>query len=109
MGENLPGATLGAHNNISSSHRAGTVSSDLGSAQSTHPGHADLSAGRTTSHESPVGVTVRVVTPPFGEFVQPPGDVAAITTDIPWGGRSSSAGARCFVDGEIAQTNRHVE
>ena len=102
MGKNLPGATLSAHDNISSSHRAGTVSSDLGSAQSTHPGHAYLSAGRAPGHQSPVGVTVGVVTPPFGEFVQPPGDVAAITTDIPWGGCSSSTGTGCFVDGEIA-------
>jgi hypothetical protein len=110
VGEDLPCRALVADYDIRTRHRVTITRGDnVGVAQSTHPGNADLLASRAASHQGPVGVAVRITCPPLGELVQSPGHISAIAANIPRGGCSGRRGARFIVHGEIAQPDRHIE
>lgn len=110
VGEDLPCRALVADHNIRARHGVAIARGDnVGVAQSTHPGNADLLASRAAGHQGPVGVAVRVTCTPLGELVQSPGHISAIAANIPREGCSGRRGARLVVHSEIAQPDRDVE
>lgn len=109
MGEDLPGAPLGAHHNIGSSDRVGIAAGDLRFAQLSHPRDAHLGPGRATGHEGPVGIIVGIFTTPLRKLTETPCHIAALAIDVPRGSLVGGTRARCLVNSQVAQADGHVE